>query len=149
MTIGKLCNPNVATIHADASLEAAAKLMREAHVGDLVVVEQRGSNTVPIGILTDRDIVIEVLAEAVDPKSLRVGDIMSADVTTVREDNGLEFTLRTMREFGVRRLPVIDHVGALTGVVSMDDIVRFLARLAADIGDALEVEQYRESKRRP
>lgn len=149
MTISSICNRNVATIHPDAGIEAAAQMMREAHVGDLVVVSQSGASTVPVGMLTDRDIVIEVIAEGVDASSLRVADIMSADVVTVREDNGLEFALRAMRTNGVRRLPVIDHNGALVGIVSLDEIVQYLARLAGDIGGALEVEQFREAKRRP
>jgi CBS domain-containing protein len=149
MTISSICNRNVATIHPDASIESAAQLMREAHVGDLVVIGQTGASTVPVGMLTDRDIVIEVLAEGVDAKTLRVADIMSTELVSVREDNGLEFALRAMRTNGVRRLPVVDHKGALVGIVSLDEIVQYLTRLANDIGGALEVEQFREAKRRP
>jgi predicted transcriptional regulator len=149
MTISDICNRNVATVQGDASLKTAAELMREAHIGDLIVTEHRGARIVPIGILTDRDIIIEVLAENVDPKVLRVADVMSTDLATVRDDNGLEFALNVMRGHGVRRLPVLDRDGALTGVVSLDDIIQYLARLASAIGSTLEVEQFQETKRRP
>jgi predicted transcriptional regulator len=149
MTISDICNRNVATIQGDASLATATQLMRQAHIGDLIVTEQRGARIVPIGVLTDRDIVIEVLAENVDPKVLRVADVMSTDLATVRDDNGLEFALNVMRGHGVRRLPVLDRDGALTGIVSLDDIIQYLARLATAIGSTLEVEQFQETKRRP
>lgn len=149
MSVGSLSNPNVATIEPGAGIPEAAIAMREAHVGDLVVVERRGGRPVPVGVLTDRDLVIEVLAEKVDPKSVRVADIMSADVVTVRESNGLEFALREMEQRGLRRLPVVDGDGALVGIVSADDVVDHIARLAAHVAGAIRLEQYNEAKRRP
>jgi len=149
MSVGSLCNPNVATIEAGAGIAEAAIAMREAHVGDLVVVERQGGRQIPVGMLTDRDLVIEILAENVDPKSVRVGDVMTADVVTVRESNGLDFALREMEERGLRRLPVVDGEGALIGIVSVDDVVDHIARLAGHIAGAVRLGQYNEARRRP
>jgi CBS domain-containing protein len=123
--------------------------MREAHVGDLVVTEQRNGMTVPVGIITDRDLVIEVLAEGVEPDTLTIADIMSRDVVTVQEDSGLEFALREMRRKGLRRLPVVDQRKALVGILSIDDVIDHLARLAGHIADAFRFEQTTEAKTRP
>jgi len=149
MSVGSLSNPNVATVDAAAGIAEAAITMREAHVGDLVVVEQRGGRRVPVGMLTDRDLVVEVLAEKVDPESVRVGDVMSTDVITVRADNGLDFALGEMERRGLRRLPVVDSDGTLVGIVSIDDVVDHVARLAGHVAGAIRLEQYNEAKRRP
>jgi CBS domain-containing protein len=123
--------------------------MREAHVGDLVVTEQRNGLTVPIGIVTDRDLVIEVLAEGVDPAVVTIKDIMSRDLVTVHQDNGLEFALSEMRRKGLRRLPVVDQKNALIGILSADDVIDYLARLTGHVADAIRVERYTEEKTRP
>lgn len=149
MSVESLCNFNVATIDPGASLADAAARMRDAHVGDLVVTEQRDGATVPVGVVTDRDLVVEVLAAGVDPTELRVGDVMSTEVITVRKDNGLELALRTMHRHGLRRLPVIDAQGALVGIFTLDDVIGYLAGLASHVAETLRVEQSLESKHRP
>lgn len=148
MSVASLCNPNVATIGADASPIDAAKRMREAHVGDLVVTERKDGVEAPVGIVTDRDLVVEVLAQDVDPAAVRVGDIMSGRLVTVREDNGLEHALQTMHRHGLRRLPVVDGRDALVGLLSLDDVIAYLARLTGHIGDALRIEQETEARLR-
>lgn len=149
MSVGKLCEHNVATVEADASIAEAATLMREAHVGALVVVEHSGSAITPVGMVTDRDLVIEVLAEGVDPRSINVGDIMTSNVVTVREDNGLEFALKEMHRTGARRLPVVDENDALIGILSVDAVIQHIAHLTRDIAEAFRLEQYRETSTRP
>lgn len=149
MSVEALCNYNVASIDPGASLTDAAVRMREAHVGDLVVTEHREGSDVPVGIVTDRDLVIEVLAAGVDPNELRVADIMSSGVVTVRRDNGLELALRIMHRHGLRRLPVVDSHGGLIGIFSVDDVVAYLAGLAAHVAETLRVEQQTEARRRP
>lgn len=149
MTVASLCNRNVATIHADAGVVDAALQMREGHVGDLVVTETRGGRECPIGMITDRDIVIEVVAAGVAPESLKVADVMSRDVVTVQEDNGIEFALREMRRKGLRRLPVIDGKRALIGILTVDDVLEHVARLTGHIADAIRIEEYTEAKSRP
>ena len=91
MTVGSICNHNVATVHRGVDIEQAAQLMRDEHVGDLIVIETREGRTVPIGVVTDRDIVVEVVAKGVDPTDVTVGDAMSSDLLSVHEDNGIEY----------------------------------------------------------
>lgn len=149
MSISSLCNYDVATVEASADITEVAIAMREAHVGDVIVVEQRGSKRVPVGIVTDRDLVLEVLAEGVDPRELTVRDIMSTNLVTVREDSGLEFALREMGRAGVRRLPVVDDQGELVGVLTSDDVIVHLGGLAKHFADAIETGQFTETRRRP
>ena len=94
MAVGELCNREVVITEKTASVVDAAQLMRTHHVGDLVVVEDRGGRKHPVGIVTDRDIVVEVVAAGVNPDSLKVGDIMGPGVATVRESEGLFGALR-------------------------------------------------------
>jgi len=135
MRVGEVCTRPVVSCEASTSAVDAAQKMRAAHIGNLVVVEDREGAPVPIGVLTDRDIVIQVVAKEVDPKSLRVGDIMSRDVYTVEEDEPARETIERMRAKGVRRLPVVNKAGTLVGIIALDDLLRTLAEdLAAMSG---------------
>jgi CBS domain-containing protein len=149
MAVTLISNPNVSTINADESVVNAASLMRQEHVGDLIVVEQRGSANVPIGVLTDRDIVVGVVAKRVAPDSVTVGDAMTRDLLTVREDTSMEFALREMRRYGVRRAPVVRANGDLVGVISIDDVVQHLAVQLSRLADLIRVEQDAELRKRP
>lgn len=149
MSVRNLCSHNVATIEPEASIAKAAVRMREAHVGDLVVTEQRNGVTVPIGMVTDRDLVVEVLAESVDPATVTIKDVMSRDVVTVHEDNGLEFALSEMRRKGLRRLPIVGQNQELVGIISVDDVIDHLARLTGYVADAFRIERHTEEKTRP
>jgi CBS domain-containing protein len=149
MAVTLISNPNVSTINADESVVNAASLMRQEHVGDLIVVEQRGSANVPIGVLTDRDIVVGVVAKRVAPDSVTVGDAMTRDLLTVREDTSIEFALREMRRYGVRRAPVVRANGDLVGVISIDDVVQHLAVQLSRLADLIRVEQDAELRKRP
>ncbi len=148
MSIGELCNREVVVIEADASIDAAVKLMRENHVGDIVVVERRGNLRIPVGMLTDRDIVVEVLAESVDPATLSVRDIMSAPVVTAPEHEELAVVIGLMRSHGVRRVPVVNAAGGLAGIMTVDDILEILAEQMNGLVSLIRVEQQREHKRR-
>lgn len=149
MPVSSICNHNVATIDADADMVEAAKRMREAHVGDLMVVEHRGGRVVPVGVITDRDIVIEVIAEGADPSEIKVGDAMSRELLTVHEDNGIEHALHEMRRMGVRRVPVVNAESELVGVLAMDDVVDHLATQLGHIAGAIRHEQQIEAESRP
>jgi CBS domain-containing protein len=92
--------------------------MKEADVGDVVVAEDGQL----IGILTDRDIVVRVLAEHLDPKKTKVADIASTDVRTLRPEDGVEKAVELMRENAVRRIPVVDNEGQLKAIVSIGDL---------------------------
>jgi predicted transcriptional regulator len=147
MTVGAHCNRNVATIKETAAIADAAVLMREAHVGDLIVMDSQGTS--PIGVITDRDIVIELIAEDVDLKTVTVGDIMTGSIATVNESNGLEFALKEMHRCGIRRIAVTDSDHKLVGVLSLDDVVNYLMSLLDHLGGAIRQGLYQESRDRP
>ena len=149
MTVGTIANYNVATIAASEGVVQAAARMRAEHVGDLIVVERQGSAHVPIGILTDRDIVVAVVAKQVPPDSVTVGDAMTRELLTVREDDSLEFALREMRRHGVRRAPVVGSRGELVGVLSIDDVIQHLATQFVRLADLIRLEQDAELQARP
>jgi CBS domain-containing protein len=123
--------------------------MRDHHVGNLVVVEPRGSAYVPVGILTDRDIVVAIVAKGVAPESVSVGDAMTRNLLTVRDDASLEYALREMRRHGVRRAPVVRANGDLVGIIAIDDIVQHLAVQLSELADLIRVEQHAEQRTRP
>jgi CBS domain-containing protein len=119
--------------------------MRKHHVGDLVVVEERGGLKQPVGIVTDRDIVVEVVAAGVNPDALKVGDIMGPEVATVRETEGLFEALRYMRDKGVRRMPVVDREGGLVGILTLDDLLSLLAEEMTELAKLVSHERQREA----
>jgi len=148
MSVTAVCNHNVATIERGAGIVEAAARMRAEHVGDLVVVEQRATRRVPVGILTDRDIVVAVVAKRISPNDVTVGEAMSTQLLTVNQDNGIEYALREMRRAGVRRSPVVDSSGELVGVLSIDDVVDHLAVQLGHIADIIRLGQQTESDTR-
>jgi CBS domain-containing protein len=127
MNAGELCNRDVVTITRDAGIIDAAKLMRDHHVGCLVVVENREGRMEPVGILTDRDIVIEVIAEECGIADVSVGDVMSYALLKVNEKETVFDTAQRMRARGVRRVPVIRDSGELAGILALDDILEMLS----------------------
>mgnify|MGYP006281403749 CR=1 FL=1 len=147
MDIATLCRRNVITVHENDELVAAAELMRKNHVGYLIVVRSGPSNstTRPVGVLTDRDIVIKVVAKRIDPRTLTVADVMTAQPVVVAFTESLHSALGTMRSVGVRRLPVIGTQGELIGVLSTDDIVDALADGLSALAGAIRNEQRIES----
>jgi CBS domain-containing protein len=126
MRIAEICSRDIACIDAAASVRQAASEMRRRHTGCLVVVDRRDAERVPRGVVTDRDIVVEVIAPGIDPNVLSVGDVMARPVATCREDDKLFDAVETMRLRGVRRLPVVGARGELVGLVSADDIMSAL-----------------------
>ena len=128
MNIGELCTRAVVTVRASDDIVKAAQLMREKNVGYMVVVEPRGAtDVVPIGVLTDRDIVIAIVAREVDVRALRVDDVMTREPLTLSDNESLESALMDMRRRGVRRAPVVGDQGQLIGVASIDDLLSALA----------------------
>lgn len=126
MPISECCNIGVVCCEANASIPQIAQLMRKHHVGDVVVVRHDGNARIPVGIVTDRDIVIETVAEQVDMDLLTAGDIMSSPLVTVHENESFAESLRLMRHHKIRRLPIVDEKGVLYGIVAADDIVHLL-----------------------
>lgn len=128
MNVGSICSRRVITVSPLLDVQAAAELMREEHVGYLVVVpEQPLGPQPPLGVLTDRDIVVAVVAKRADPATLKVGDVMSIQPVLVGESETIDTALKSMRKSGVRRLPVVNGRGEIVGVLSLDDLLEFVA----------------------
>lgn len=144
MPIGEICNREVVIVQpADSALDAA-KLMRQNHVGDVLVVEDRGGKRVPVGIVTDRDLIMEIIAPELDPEVITVGDIMALEFSTVKESTGVFETIQHMRNRAVRRLPVVDDGGALVGIVTLDDLLVLLAEELNALARLVAREQQKE-----
>jgi len=127
MNAGELCSRTVVTATREMSIMDAARLMRDRHVGSLVVIEDNGDWVEPVGIITDRDIVIEVIAENVSVDNVTVGDIMTYALLKVNVQDSILDTAQRMRARGVRRIPVIESTGELTGILALDDILELLS----------------------
>lgn len=145
MTVGDICNRDVVVAPRGEMVVDAAKRMRTSHVGDLVVVEIRNGRHVPVGIVTDRDIVIAAVAG--DPEHINylvVGEVMTPDVVTAVEQDSIEEALRKMQEHGIRRLPIVDAAGTLVGILTLDDILRYLTAQQSELVALVAREQKRE-----
>ena len=142
MKVGDICSRNVVTVREYDELTAAAQLMRQQHIGYLVVIEPKleENASVPVGVLTDRDMVVGVIARETDPRSLRVGDLMIRQPVLTREDSSVSAALHHMREIGVRRLPVVDRRGGLVGVLSLDDVLDALAEELTEVASSIRHE---------
>ncbi len=150
MTAGEFCNRTVVIVQPQERVLEAARLMREHHVGDVVVVDELEGKRKPVGLLTDRDIVVAIIAKAPDLVStLKVGEIMGDTLVMAREDEPLWDVLKKMRTAGVRRVPVVDRTGVLLGIITFDDLVEFVAEELNDLATLLSREQAREAHRRP
>jgi CBS domain-containing protein len=128
MRIKEICSRVVVVAEPGTDLRKAARLMRDHHVGALVVVDGSDGHRRPIGIVTDRDIVVEVVAATeVSPEKLTVGDVMSSDLVVASEDVGVFEAVDLMQDRGTRRLPVVDGDGHLVGIITLDDVLRMVA----------------------
>jgi len=145
MNIGEICSRIVVLARKNTPLCDVAKLMREHHVGSVVVVEESERGRLPLGIVTDRDIVIEVVAMDMDCRTVTAGEIMGADLVTVQEDESVLDVLRLMRRRGVRRVPVLTSSGALAGIVTLDDVMEIIAEEFDDMTKAIVSEQSKEA----
>lgn len=147
--IRELCTREVVIATRDTTVAAAAKLMRHHHVGTIVVCDQlNGGRRLPVGIVTDRDIVLEVVAGGLDTTAITVGDIMGPALITARETEGVLQALEIMRYKGVRRLPIVREDGHLVGIVSIDDLLGVLAEELSDIAKIVAREQAQEASSR-
>jgi CBS domain-containing protein len=148
MRIGEICTVQPIYCTRDETVQGAALLMRKHHVGDLVVVDQADGERIPVGIITDRDIVVSVIALGLDPASLLVSDIMSDDLLTTAEDDDVYETIERMRFRGIRRVPVVSSGGSLTGIVSVDDLLEFLAEEMSELSRISTHQQAHEKRAR-
>ena len=146
MSVGEVCNREVVIANREISILEAAKLMRKHHVGDVVVTEERNGEHVPVGILTDRDIVVELLAEEVDLNAVNIGDVMNFELVVAKEDDSLLDTIQQMQAKGVRRIPVVNQRGRLVGLLAMDDLVELASEQLSAVVKLIKTEQSRERK---
>ena len=147
MKTADICNTRVVTAFASAPLPEIAKLMRKNHVGSVVVVDDKDPRR-PIGIVTDRDIVVEVVAAGQDARTVNAGEAMSGSIVTAAVDDDASWTLKVMRDRGIRRLPVIDAKGAMIGIVALDDLLSAASATLYDVVQAIGTERVVESTRR-
>lgn len=148
MNISDICTVQTISCTRDETVQGAALLMRKHHVGDLVVIDGDEGRAIPVGIVTDRDIVVSVVALGLDPGSLQVGDIMSDDLLTCGESDDVYQTIEHMRLRGIRRVPVVNANGALAGIVSADDLLEFLAEEMGDLSRISGSQQAHEKRAR-
>jgi len=148
LTVGGICTRSVTIAFRSTPLNGAARLMRENHVGSLVVVEETSGLRLVVGILTDRDIVTAVVAADLEPATLRTEDVMSTDLITAREDDSLIDLVRSMRHKGVRRVPVVGTQGELIGLVTLDDVLDVLSQELSLLVAAIDSEGKRERQMR-
>ena len=131
--LGKICTKPVVTASAQMTVDQAARAMRSKNVGALVVVNAGR----PIGMLTDRDVAVEVVAKGMDPDTVRVGDVMHKRPITIREDLGIFDAARVFAKTGVRRLPVVTKSGVLVGIIAVDDLIMLLGNEMGHVAGAL------------
>jgi CBS domain-containing protein len=148
MNIASICRRDIVTIEADASLREAAVLMRDHHVGALVVTEGDAAPSV-LGVVTDRDLAIEVLALDLDPASMRIGQLAAGAPAAVPGSGSLQDAVSLMEDRGVRRLLVTADDGGVIGLVSVDDLVDAMAAEVGGLARALRSGIAREEAERP
>lgn len=148
MSIGEYCNRELVIVYRTESVKEAVNLMRSHHVGDVIVVDRQDDSILPVGILTDRDIVLEILAEDIDLNTINIGDVMSYELVTIPEKTTLMDTIKYMQTKGVRRMPVVDGQGSLVGLITADDVLELVAEQLQDIVGLFHQEQKREIKQR-
>lgn len=144
MRIADSCKRQVVTATANATLAEVARLMRNQHVGTVVIVEGRK----PVGVVTDRDIVVQTVACGLDPCTLVAGEMMTPSPTVIPEDEDAAWTVKVMRDRGIGLLPVVDGAGALVGIVALDDVLEANAIALRDVVQAIGTERLLEAQRR-
>ena len=145
MTVGQFCNREVVVTSKNSTILEVARLMRQHHVGDVVVVaDGQSAQPVPLGIITDRDIVVELIAAEVDLDTVTVGDVMSFEITTVKEQDGIWETVQRMRAKGIRRVPVVNDKGGLEGILTADDLLELFSEELMQLARVADSEISRE-----
>jgi len=150
LDVGAVCTREVIVARGTETVLEIAGLMRSHHVGDVVIVEHRDGVNHPTGILTDRDIVLEGVVQALDRlPQLLAADLLVRPLVTVRERDTVDDALEVMRAHGVRRVPVVDGAGALIGILAVDDLLELLADRLGSLVTLIAREQHVERERRP
>ncbi len=148
MKVGEICTREVVCTNPETTVAAAAKLMRQYHIGDVIVTRDEKGRRIPLGIVTDRDIVLGVVAPELNPAALTVGDIMGLELVTAGEGEDVFDAVERMRNKGVRRMPIVQEDGTLAGIVSIDDIIEVLAEEMNSLARLISREQLHEQQTR-
>lgn len=148
MAIGEFCNREVIIARREESVLEAARLMRQYHVGAVVIVDELNDKRYPVGVVTDRDLVMEVLVNKLDPETVSLGEILADSVVRVKESDGVFDTVQHMRSRGVRRAPVVNDAGELVGIIAVDDLVALLAEEMTELYKLMRHEQEQEIRLR-
>jgi len=138
----------VAVVEPDTSARVVAQLMRRHHIGALVVVDALDKNK-PVGIVTDRDLVLELMSEGLDPAVFTAGDIMSVDLVKAHPEMDAMDAVQLMKKYRLRRLVISDDAGHLAGIVTIEDVLGLLTRELADLAVDLGSARDRETRERP
>jgi len=141
MSLNRVCRKDVVTVSPHTNLLEVARLLRSQHVGSVVVVEEHR----PVGILTDRDIIVKVVAEEKDPKAIQAYEIMTTNPALVNINLDPLDATRIMRDRGLRRLPVVDENRHLLGIMTLDDVLGLLGRETENLAEAVHTELAKES----
>ncbi|CAH1073769.1 CBS domain-containing protein [Candidatus Nitrotoga sp. 1052] len=148
MPVSEICNREVVVVERNDTALEAAKLMRQHHVGDVLVVEDRNGIRVPVGIVTDRDLIMEIMAPELDDTVITVGDIMTQELVTVKGSTGIFEAIQYMRQKAVRRLPIVNDSGGLIGILTLDDLLELLSEELLEIAKLVRNEQQKETRSR-
>ena len=148
MQLNSFCMLDVECCSPRTTAMEAAQIMRRKHTGDLVVIDDDADRPSPLGIITDRDIVVEVLAKGLDPAVTAIGSIIRTPVVVAEASEDSSQVLERMRENGVRRIPVVGAGGKLVGIVTVDDMLKRLAADATLLTQIVSQEQNREARSR-
>lgn len=148
MKVGDLATAGVVTADSSLTVAKAAKLMRDHHVGDLILLEETGSGAKPVGIVTDRDLVVGVMGLGLDPVVFTLEDIQQSPVHTAAADEDADVVMERMRVLGIRRVPIVDALGNLSGIFTLDDYLRYLGQQLRLVNDLVQNERMREEDSR-
>lgn len=138
MSAGRICVREVNVVQPTETAQDAARRMRDRKAGTLVVLNQAQE---PVGIVSDRDLAVKVVADARDSSQTPVSEVMTPLPRTVQEDAPIETVLSLMRSGSFRRVPVVDKTRRLVGLLSLDDILELLSEEFQQIGELLEEER--------
>lgn len=148
MPISHICNREIVIAKRGNTVLEATQLMRQHHVGNVLVVDEHGGIKIPVGIVTNRDLVIEIHAHGIDPAEITLGDILAQELAVVKEDTGVFEAIQYMREIGVRRLPVVNGEGAIIGILAMDDLLDLMTEELSMLTKLVRHEPHKEKTNR-
>lgn len=144
LSLDQLYEKDVVCLKPDDTVYDAAREMLENHIGDIVITQEENGKTMPVGIVTDRDLVINATAKKLDPETIKLSDIMSKKVITATEDDDLTTLVRLVVDEGVSRLPIVDEAGNLAGILSSKRLFQYFAQGLCELSSISVQQQQRE-----